>query len=230
MLRKELPKDNLDSRLTGYRLNGMEVILSKKRGPRYKIRNPNYFNLEQKTDACALYCVYGDLDEVSKLTDIPVKHLRVWKDEPWWAEIQRKVFVEQNERLASRISQVLDTSLDQLVERLQNGDYIWDVRNSKLARKPVDTKVLSGLFNNLVHRRQLVRGEPTSISSNLAVDDRLKLLSEQFSKFSKAKEITYEEVEYTIEGPSTEEDGHVEAGSPGVRGEGYGNESKEAQG
>ena len=189
MIRDELPEDTNPDKLSGYKLDDKEIILGKKRGPGFKFNNPSYFNLEQKTDACALYCVYGDVDQVSEMTGIDPKFLRQWKDEPWWSEIQKKVFVEQNEKLASRISGVLDRSLDHLVDRLDNGDYLWDVRKSKLVRKPVDTKVLSNLFNNLVTRRQLIRGEPTSITTQVAVDDRLKLLAAQFEKFALAKEV-----------------------------------------
>ena len=197
MIRENLPEDTKEDKISGYKLDDKEIILSKKRGPGFKFNNPSYFNLEQKTDACALYCVYGDVDQVSELTGIEPKFIRQWKDEPWWTEIQKKVFVEQNEKLASRISGVLDKSLEHLVDRLDNGDYLWDVRKSKLVRKPVDTKVLSNLFNNLVTRRQLIRGEPTSITTQVAVDDRLKLLAKQFEKFANAKEIegeSYEEI------------------------------------
>ena len=159
---EELPKDTPEDKLSGYKLDDKEIILAKKRGPGFKYNNPSYFNLEQKTDACALYCVYGDVDQVSELTGIDPKFIRQWKDEPWWNEIQKKVFVEQNEKLASRISGVLDKTLEHLVDRLDNGDYLWDVRKSKLVRKPVDTKVLSNLFNNLVTRRQLRSEEHTS--------------------------------------------------------------------
>ena len=190
MIRDELPEDTNPDKLSGYKLDDKEIILSKKRGPGFKFNNPSYFNLEQKTDACALYCVYGDVDQVSELTGIDPKFLRQWKEEPWWSEIQKKVFVEQNEKLASRISGVLDRSLDHLVDRLDNGDYLWDVRKSKLVRKPIDTKVLSNLFNTLVHRRQLIRGEPTNITTQVAVDDRLRLLAKQFEKFANAKEVT----------------------------------------
>ena len=189
MLRSELPADMSPTAISGYQLDELEIITGKRRGPGFKFSNPDYYNLEQKTDACALYCVYGDVDQVSDITKIPAKFIRLWKDEPWWAEIQKKVFVEQNEKLASRIDTVLDKSLGHLVDRLDNGDYIWDVRNSQLVRKPVDTKTLATLFNTLTHRRQLVRGEPTSISSNLNTNDRLELLKQEFLKFSKSKTI-----------------------------------------
>ena len=191
MIREELPKDTDEDKLSGYKLDDHEIILGKKRGPGFKFSNPNYYNLEQKTDACALYCVYGDVEQVSEMTGIPPKVLREWKDEPWWTEIQKKVFVEQNEKLAGRISGVLDKSLEHLVDRLDNGDYLWDVRKSKLVRKPVDTKVLATVFNSLVARRQLIRGEPTSITSQVGVDDRLKMLAAQFEKFAAAKEVEH---------------------------------------
>lgn len=189
MIRDELPVDTSPDRLTDYKLDDHEIIIGKRRGPGFKFSNPNYYNLEQKTDACAMYCVYGDIDQVSELTGIPAKFLREWKSEPWWTEIQKKVFVEQNEKLAGRITGVLDKSLEHLVDRLDNGDYLWDVRKSKLVRKPVDTKVLATVFNTLVTRRQLIRGEPTSITTQVGVDDRLKLLAQQFEKFAAAKEV-----------------------------------------
>jgi hypothetical protein len=189
MIRDELPVDTSPDRLTDYKLDDQEIIIGKRRGPGFKFSNPNYYNLEQKTDACAMYCVYGDTDQVSELTGIPAKFLREWKSEPWWTEIQKKVFIEQNEKLAGRITGVLDKSLEHLVDRLDNGDFLWDVRKSKLVRKPVDTKVLATVFNTLVSRRQLIRGEPTSITTQVGVDDRLKLLAQQFEKFAAAKEV-----------------------------------------
>jgi len=176
---------------SGYFLDGQEISTTPRRGRPLKAdhHNPSWFPQQTKIDACTMYCVYGDVDEVSRLTKVPVKYIRQWKEEPWWSEIQKKVFVEQNEKLGSRISTVLDKSLGEIEERLTNGDYLWDVRKSKLVRKPIDTKVLSNLFNNLVNRRQLIRGEPTSITNKIGVDDRLKFLAEQFEKFASAKEV-----------------------------------------
>ena len=176
---------------SGYFLDGQEISTTPRRGRPLKAdhHNPSWFPQQTKIDACTMYCVYGDVDEVSRLTKVPVKYIRQWKEDPWWSEIQKKVFVEQNEKLGSRISTVLDKSLGEIEERLTNGDYLWDVRKSKLVRKPIDTKVLSNLFNNLVNRRQLIRGEPTSITNKIGVDDRLKFLAEQFEKFASAKEV-----------------------------------------
>ena len=194
---------------SGYFLDGQEIATTPRRGRPLKAdhHNPSWFPQQTKIDACTMYCVYGDVDEVSKLTKVPVKYIRQWKEEPWWSEIQKKVFVEQNEKLGSRISSVLDKSLGEIEERLTNGDYLWDVRKSKLVRKPIDTKILSTLFNNLVNRRQLIRGEPTSITNKVGVDDRLKFLAEQFEKFASAKEVE----QITTQ---EKEDGNINSNSP----------------
>ena len=101
---------------SGYFLDGQEIATTPRRGRPLKAdhHNPSWFPQQTKIDACTMYCVYGDVDEVSKLTKVPVKYIRQWKEEPWWNEIQKKVFVEQNEKLGSRISTVLDRSLTEI--------------------------------------------------------------------------------------------------------------------
>lgn len=199
LIEGEIPKNVNEDKVTGYTYDGKEIVAIKKLGPPYRIKNPEYFKMEQKVDACTLYCVYGDVDQVSNMTGIPPKFIREWKEEPWWFEIQKKVYTEQNEKLASRINTVLDSSLEHLSDRLENGDYLWDVRHSKLVRKPVDTKVLSNVFSNLLNRRQLIRGEPTNITAAVGVDDRLNKLAEEFKRFAAAKEINNAPKERQIE-------------------------------
>jgi hypothetical protein len=196
----DLPKNVGEDKKTDYTYEGKEILTIKKLGPPFRIKNPDYFNLEQKINACTLYCVYGDVDQVSNMTGIPGKFIREWKEEPWWFEVQKKVYTEQNEKLASQINVVLDSSLTHLKDRLDNGDYLWDVRHSKLVRKPVDTKVLANVFSNLLNRRQIIRGEPTSITAAVGVDERLNKLADEFKRFAAAKEVTQLEKGDVIDG------------------------------
>jgi hypothetical protein len=174
---------------SGYFLNGEEIITGRRRGRPVKAKhhNPEWFPQQTKIDACTLYCVYGDFDKVSELTKVPSTTLRSWHQEPWWVEIQKQVYVEQNENLSSRISIVLDKSIEEISDRLENGDYFFDRKAGTLRRKPVDTKTLALLFDNLATKRQLVRGEPTSISAKIGVEDRLAQLADSFEKFAKSR-------------------------------------------
>ena len=57
LIEGDIPKNVSEDKLSGYTYEGKEIALIKKLGPPYRIKNPEYFNLEQKLDACTLYCV-----------------------------------------------------------------------------------------------------------------------------------------------------------------------------
>lgn len=200
MLRETLPKDTSPEKQSGYYVvvegKPKEVILGKKRGrpPTRQKKNPNWFSMDRKVEACTLYAVYGNVEEVERITKIPANHIRAWKQESWWIDLTRQIYVEQNENLGANINKILDKTLVHLSDRLENGDYLYDQKTGNFKRKPVDTKVLTMLFDNLAVQRRLNRGEPTSISKAIGVDERLKVLQDQFEKFSKSKEIEGESV------------------------------------
>lgn len=201
MLRETVPVDTDKEKASGYYLviegKPKEVILGKRRGrpPTREKKNPKWFSMDRKVEACTLYAVYGNIEQVSKLTGIPEGDLRAWKQEPWWIDLQKQVFIEQNENLSADISNVLNKTLTHLQDRLEHGDYVYDRRSGELKRKPVDTKVLAILFDNLAVQRRLTRGEPTSISKAIGVDDRLSQLKDSFEKFAKTKTIEGEVVQ-----------------------------------
>lgn len=198
------PEEARDPTLTaqdkrsGYYYDGREIVLARGRGRPVKYRNKQYFNQDQKVEAATLYSVFGDFEQVVRiLPEIPIRTLRQWKQEPWWIEIQKQVYTEQNEKLASKISETLDHTMAILKDRLENGDFKVNLKTGKLHNVPVDTRTLTSLFGQLSHHRTVVRGEPTSIKANIGVNDRLSQLHEAFVKFSKAK---------TVEGEVIEED------------------------
>ena len=178
-------------RKTGYTYQGKEIIAGRMRGrPPTWARNPEFYTPEVRQDAATLYAVYGNIEEVTNLCNVPAKILREWRLEPWWQEIQKQVYAEQNDKLSSRISRVLDTTITQLEDRLEHGDHCIVQKTGEVIIKPVDASVLAKMFENLAHQRRITRGEPTSISMKIGVDDRLKQLESAFLRFAQAKDIT----------------------------------------
>jgi hypothetical protein len=210
--------DLSDGKRSGYFYEGKEIITGRRRGrPPTYIRNPSHYPQDVKVDAATVYAVYGDVVQVSTLTDVPASVIRGWKQEPWWIEIQKQVYTEQNERLAARISGVLDKTITHLEDRLENGDEVLSNKTGEIVIKKVDASVLAKMFENLAHQRRITRGEPTSISAKVGVNDRLKTLETAFLKFAKARDITpvvneqdIEDIEYEDQDrdapPSSKED------------------------
>ena len=197
---------------SGYFFNNKEIIVqrSKNRGrvltkeemeqlspEQYKsvvkVRNkpPKIIPKDLKIEACTLYAVLGDYNEVAKYLnhEIPINTLKQWSKEDWWVEIQKQVYVEQNDKLGATITEVLTKTLQNLLDRLEHGDTYIDQRG-KTHVKPIDAKVLAVMFSTLATQRRLTRGEPTSISvTKQTTDSKLAKLQEEFIRFSQAKEI-----------------------------------------
>ncbi len=179
-----------EEKYTGYTYEGKEIVAIKHNGRPKRYNNPAFFDQERKIEAATLYCVYGDFEEVSRLAEVPVPILRQWRDEPWWVEIQRTIFTEQNDKLSGRISQVLTKAIDEIADRLDNGDTTYNPKTGAITRKPIEAKVLASLFDSLSHQRRITRGEPTAISARIGVDDRLGKLEAAFIRFASARDVT----------------------------------------
>lgn len=172
---------------TYYKLNGKEIVAARKVGRPKLYRNPEFFDMDTKTEAAALYCVYGDAKEVARILEIPEKNIKEWKQEPWWFEIQKQIFVEQNEKLAAQLSSTLDRTIEEIKDRLDYGDYTYNPKTGEVTRKPVEAKVVASIFDSLSHQRRITRGEPTNITVKIGVDDRLKRLEDAFVNFAATK-------------------------------------------
>ena len=171
--------------MTNYSLDGKFITLDKKVGNRSTgvVHSPS-----EKAHAAALFAVTKNMAEVSKITNISEKTLSRWKQEPWFHEIVDRVKQEQNEVLDAKFSKVLDKAAEEMQDRVENGDWIL-TKDGATVRVPVKARDLAVVTSSLFDRRQLLRGESTTISSNVSTEDKLKKLWDKFETFNKAREI-----------------------------------------
>lgn len=190
---------------SGYFYQGKEIITGRSRGrPPTYVRNPKFYPQFVKVDAATLYAVYGDTAQTAELAQVPESVIRGWKQEPWWIEIQKQVYQEQNEKLAARISSVLDSTITHLEDRLERGDEKLNPKTGEITTVKVEASVLAKMFETMSHQRRITRGEPTSISAKIGVTDRLRTLESAFLRFAQAKDITNETTD-PEDIPTTEE-------------------------
>lgn len=184
-----------ESKKTDYALDGKVVCVTAKRGRPPKIRNPLFIPQDKKIEACALYCVLGDVKKVSEMAKVPEKELRQWREEPWWAEVQRKIMVEQNEGLLAKINSTVELALGMLEDRILKGDCIVEKESGEQVRIPIKARDLSQIFHALTHQRNLMTGQATSIVSTTSTEDRLEFLRANFKQLAKGNVIDAEVTE-----------------------------------
>lgn len=153
-----------------------------------KKRHGWYSDAKKLEVACA-YAVSGNSRRVSELTKIPEGTIRAWKQTVWWHEIQSRIHQEQNEELDVKLTKLVDKAVDQINDRLESGDYVYNAKEDKLVRKPVNAKDIAIVTAITLDKRQLLRGEPTQRVEKISENEKLTRLAEQFKKFALAKEI-----------------------------------------
>ena len=174
------------------RRNNSEPIRGRKAGRR------DHYTDKEKLNAVCVFAVAGNSRRVAEITKIPEATIRTWKATEWWNEAMSRIITEQDEELNSKLTKLVDKAVDEVNDRLENGNYVYNPKLDKLIRKPVDAKELAIVTAISIDKRQLLRGQPTSRIERISQDERLLKLSEQFKNFTKAKEVTavVEEVEF----------------------------------
>lgn len=159
-------------------------------------------NIKMKVACC--YAVTGNSKRVAEMTKVPEGTIRAWKQTEWWNDIQSRIRLENNEELDTKLTKLVDKAVEQINDRLDNGDYIYNIKQDKLVRKPVGAKDLASITATTLDKRQLLRGEPTSRVQKVSENEKLVRLAEEFKKFAAAK--TIDQVSTQIEIDNAKED------------------------
>lgn len=140
----------------------------------YQVKEPrSNYSLEQQHEVAATYLSTGSGQKTSQLTNVPESTIRTWAKSDWWVATLARLRAEYSEELEARISTALFKSLDQIDERLNNGD-VTVTKLGDIVRHPIRARDLSIMASILFDKRQITRNQPTSITAS---DSRLQSLA-----------------------------------------------------
>jgi hypothetical protein len=165
--------------------------------------NRNHYSDKEKMNACCIFALSGNSRRTAEISKIPEATIRQWKTTEWWNEILTRIHVEKDEELDTKLTQLVDKAVEQINDRLDEGDWVYNPKLDKLVRKSITGRDLSHITATMLDKRQLLRGQPTSRVEKISQDERLLKLAEQFKQFTLAKEVM-QVIEEDIEEPVVE--------------------------
>ena len=170
---------------------------------------PGWWDKKKQLEAVTTYLATGSLAETSRIINVPYRTVQSWKlESEWWPKVVEEIQSGENQKVDQKMSRIIDKTLEKLVERIEDGDYMYDQKTGRMVKVPLKARDLERITSGLFDKRQLIRKQPTNIKadpSNQA--DRLLKLAEQFASFAagKEKEEPKEIVdEYIVDGEWTE--------------------------
>ena len=135
---------------------------------------------------CAAYsCIYPSSYKVSKLTGVPDRTIRAWRQNaPWWPELIRQIKKHKNEELDAELTNIIMSAAEGLQDRLENGDTVLDKHGEerKIPLKAMDIAKVLGIGYD---KRALLRGDPTSRTEKIGSQEMLKQLKNTFEAMAK---------------------------------------------
>ena len=165
---------------------------------------PGYWSDKQKIEAVTTWLAVGNLALTAATLGIPDITLRKWKATPWWKQMVDDMRQEENISLDSKLSKVVQSSVAQLLDRVEGGDYQFDQKTGTLIRKPISARDAAKITSEMIDKRELLQGKKEQqVNDSRKMEDRLLKLADELSRFAKAKVVREEPMEILISDKTT---------------------------
>ncbi len=173
-----------------------------------KAKGSTTWSDKKRIEACTAYLALGNASFVEIATGVPSGTVRQWKTQPWWKELVSQIQSEADQEVDAKLSGLVQKTLTLVNDRIENGDFMWDSKNSEFVRKPVSLKDGWKVTTEMLDKRWLIRDRPDTKVDTEAVSDILVKLAKDFAGMAKAK------VQEKLDGPEPSTEGSDEGQSP----------------
>ena len=132
-------------------------------------------------------------------TGVPAQTIRHWRLADWFKDLVDELRRDDDSEVDAKLTKIVGKSLDSVVDRLENGDFMYDPKAKTFVRRPVYIKDITRVADVMFDKRNLLRGKPTSISGKTEqISDRLLKLAAEFERFVTSKTIEGEVIKDAI--------------------------------
>ena len=126
--------------------------------------------------------------------------------------MENEVRLTENIEMDSKLSKIVDKSLDGVIDRIENGEFFYDQKTGQVRRKPASLRDVAKVSVDLLTKRELLRGNATERkeTTQVSVTEQLKQLALEFAKWQQPQPaIDVEMVEIVPSGTEQDEDNAV---------------------
>ena len=134
----------------------------------------------------------GNLRETALATGVGYETLKLWKLQNWWKDLVLEIRDEDVGKLGANLQKIIEKSLRTVEDRLDKGEFQYDPKTGKAIRIPIKANIALKVTTELMTKQEKLRAEPVKLEIEKTIDARLAKLADEFSRFSKATDVTPE--------------------------------------
>ena len=142
-----------------------------------------------KTKAVQLYMLNGNMRIVSEATGVPYDTLADWKRQEWWPTVVEELRAAVKAKRGTKMANIIDSSLEIVQDRLENGDWMLNQKTGQMVRKPVSLRDAAQVTNNLIDRQLQMEEMADRLNNDKStVQETLAMLAKEFQKLNRSKQ------------------------------------------
>lgn len=158
-------------------------------------KGTKHYQEKARYEAVNLYKQVGSLQMVSNMLDIPYETIRKWHASDWWKDFELDIVQSNRARSNHKIKRIADQALVVIEDRLQNGDFIYDQRNSEVVRLPIKADIANRILHDSLNREALndqANEQSKKLLSDEKMSDRLLRIQESFRALKSGRKLAIE--------------------------------------
>lgn len=143
----------------------------------------------------------GNLSLTARMCDIPLDTIEDWRYRSnWWKEYVQRYREEADASMAGRIEKLLGKTVEQLEDRIEHGDEVFNSASGETTRVKVKTRDLNTSMKVLADRHDVLTDRAKQeVVATEQINDKLSKLAQAFEKFAKKrKPELIEDMEYEM--------------------------------
>lgn len=160
------------------------------RSKKTKAGQPGWWSDKKRLEVLTTFLATGSQAHTSAITGVPEETIRSWRKADWWTERAKEMKADSHVQLDKKLSGVMDKALDAVVDRIENGEYMYDPRTGEIKRIPAKLRDVQKVTNDMIDKKILLdkiqKGKEEQVKQQITAD-HLVLLAKEFAKFATGK-------------------------------------------
>lgn len=147
------------------------------------------------------YMLLGNMRVVAEQTNVPYSTLVDWKRSDWWPDMVDQIRRQKKNKTNESLTKIIESSLEVVQDRLENGDFVLNNKTGEIVRKPVSVKDANQIAASLLQRQQVLEDfiEKNDKTQD-TVQEVLAQLAGEFKRWNKsgATDVAFKEKNLAI--------------------------------
>lgn len=178
------------------------------RSKKTKAGQPGTWSDKKRLEVLTTFLATGSQAHTSAITGVPEETIRTWRKADWWLERAKEIKSDNNIQLDQRLTKVMDKALDAVIDRIENGEYMYDPRTGDIVRVPAKLRDVQKVSNDMIDKKILLdkisKGKEEQQKQQITAD-HLVDLAKAFAQFATGKtQPESNDLKSVIEGEHTE--------------------------